>query len=232
MATKGFSGFPKEGLGFLAELERHNDRDWFKTNKVRFEDTVMAPARDFVTALGERLQAVAPDLVADPRTDRSIFRLHRDTRFSKNKSPYKTHLAIFLWEGQGKKMECPGLYFHLEKDKLMLGGGIYCFTKEQLEAWRKSVVDRRRGPEIVRVLKEAQKAFPGPMHGEPYKRVPRGYAKDHPRAELLKLKGVTVGVEGPVPKSLHTRRAVEYVAARFERMAPLHRWLVKLAERA
>ena len=93
------AGFTPAAVKFLAALRRHNDRAWFASQKDRCEAVRLGPARDLVNALGHRLQKKRPSLIADPRIDRSIYRLNRDTRFSPDKTPYKTHLALWLWEG-------------------------------------------------------------------------------------------------------------------------------------
>jgi uncharacterized protein (TIGR02453 family) len=97
----------------------------------------MTPARSFVTAMGEKLRKIAPGIVADPRVNKSIFRIYRDTRFSKEKTPFKTNLGIWFWEGDLPRMESFGFYFHVEGKKMMLAAGVYMFQKEQLEAFRK-----------------------------------------------------------------------------------------------
>ena len=102
-----------------------------------------------------------PGVVADPRTNGagSIFRIYRDTRFSKDKRPYKTYLGILFWQGRGKKMENPGFYFHLEPKGLMLGAGTYTFMKQGLEAFRKAVVHRTRGPALAKAVKKVANGF-------------------------------------------------------------------------
>ncbi len=225
----GFKGFDKAGLKFLADLEKNNDRDWFKAHKDEFEAVLLDPARDFVVAMGEKLRDISPEIQAIPRVDKSIFRFHRDTRFSKDKSPFKTHLGIYFWDGAGAKMESPGFYFHLEKDKLMVGGGMYIFTREQLPVYRAAVDDKKSGVALQKILKASARDFPeDPDTGmEHYKRVPRSYPQDHPRAELLKRKGVVLGVETAVPASLFSAKAVGYVFTRFAKMQRMHEWLKK-----
>jgi uncharacterized protein (TIGR02453 family) len=229
--TTGFKGFSEETLTFFRGLAKHNDKHWFEKHRGEFDEHVIEPARGFVAAMSERLGRIAPGIHADPRVDKSIFRIHRDTRFSKDKSPYKTHLAIFFWEGNRPKMECPGFYFHLDPDKLMVGGGLYLFQKDQLAEYRRSVDDKRLAGQLDKALKGRVKRSCDATHVEPYKRVPKGFDPDHPRAELLKLKGLTLGDEGPVPKALHSAKILDYTLKRFEKMAPLHKWLVALNER-
>jgi len=230
MAT-AFNGFPDETLAFFRGLAKHNDKQWFEKHRGDFDAHVIEPARGFVAAVGQRLAKLAPGIHADPRVDKSIFRVHRDVRFSKDKRPYKTHLAIFFWDGTRPKMECPGFYFHLDPDKLMIGGGLYMFQPDQLAEYRRSVDDAKLARRLEQALKDRVRRSCDATHVEPFKRVPKGFAPDHPRADLLKLKGVTLGDEGPVPAALHSAKIVDYTLKRFEKMAPLHKWLVALNER-
>ena len=121
--------FPQSTLKFLAALSKNNSKVWFEKNHIRFDFELLQPAVQFVIDLGEELTKLSPNIVAIPKIDKSIFRLHRDVRFSKDKSPYKTNLGLYFWEGKGKKMECSGLYFHIEPKLFFLGAGMYQFTK-------------------------------------------------------------------------------------------------------
>lgn len=225
-----FGGFPRACPRFFGKLKRNNNREWFTAHKGEFEEVVLEPARQFVLAVGERLQDLAPGVHADPRVDRSIFRVHRDTRFAKDKSPYKTHLAILFWEGPRKKLECPGFYFHLEANSLLLGGGIYMFSKELLAGYRQAVGNGGRGPALASFLAAAEQSFPNAIEQPRYQRVPRGFPADHAHAELLKCKGITIGTQGPIPAALYTPACVDLVIEEFKKMVPLHRWLLELSE--
>src|SRR6516164_5871075 len=110
-----FSGFSPAGIQFLIDLAKHNDRTWFEANKETYQVSLLEPALSFVVALGTRLQALAPAINIDTRTDGRgvLMRMHRDTRFSTDKSPYKTNIAGILREGQEKKMESPAYGFQL-----------------------------------------------------------------------------------------------------------------------
>ena len=148
-----FSGFSKETFTFFGDLEKHNEKHWFEENRGRFDKYVMKPAEQFVVDMGKKLRSIAPRVVADPRRDRSIFRLNRDTRFSADKTPYKTHLGIFFWEGPRTKMENSGFYLHLSKSKLFLGVGLHIFAKSLLEAYRESVVHPQYGTEMLNAVR-------------------------------------------------------------------------------
>jgi uncharacterized protein (TIGR02453 family) len=183
---------------------------------------------EFVLAMGERLRRFAPGVVADPRTNGagSIFRIYRDTRFSKDKRPYKTYLGILLWQGRGKKMENPGFYFHLEPPRVMLGAGTYMFTKQGLPAFRKAAVHKTRGPALARAINKVErKGYE--IGGSHYKRVPRGFDPEHPNADYLKHNGLYASTEGKIPGELYTRDLLAFCTKRFKDMYPVQEWIVE-----
>ncbi len=168
---------------FLEELEAHNDRDWFQANKARYEADVREPALDFIEAFAPRLAELSPHLVAEPR---SLFRIHRDTRFSKDKRPYKTHCGIFFRHERAKEAQTPGLYLHLAPGEVFCGGGIrhpdgpaLARLRDRIaadpEAWTQAA---HRG-----VFAERYRIW-----GEALKRAPAGYDPAHPLIEDLKRK--------------------------------------------
>lgn len=234
--TASFSGFSEETLSFYRGLTTHNTKEWFDEHKKDFENFVMEPARAFVVDMGSRLRTIAPGIISDPRVNKSLFRINRDTRFSKDKTPYKTHLAVWFWEGAGKRMECSGFYFHLEPNRLMLGAGIYMFEKPALEEYRRSVVHPVHGPKLVEAIDALEGEVQGSggcglYQGEQYKRVPRGYDPDHERADLLLNKGLVAGDDGKIPPELYSSALLDYCMMRYEKMLPLHRWLVEMTTR-
>ncbi|GAB4366074.1 MAG: DUF2461 domain-containing protein [Calditrichia bacterium] len=220
-----FKGFPKEAFQFFADLAKHNEKAWFEAHREVFTEKVLKPAQAFVNVLGMRLEKIAPEIVAVPRIDQSIFRLHRDTRFSADKKPYKTHLGIFLWEGPKKKLENPGFYIHLEPQRLFLGAGMHVFSKEALAVYRDWVVDPQHGPKLVKIIEKITQNPDFKLGGKHYKKVPRGFDPDHPHAELLKHNGMAFYFETGLPPEVHTAAFVDYVYQKFEAMAPLHYWL-------
>jgi len=226
MPSATYPGFPRQTPRFFRSLAKNNDRAWFEEHRSEFDEHVLEPARGFVLVMGERLRRIAPDVNADPRTDRSIFRIHRDTRFSKDKSPYKTHLGIFFWEGDRAKMECPGYYFHLEPPDLMLGVGLYRFSKPVLARYREAVADGNTGGALRRIVDRlARKGWD--IGGTHYKRVPRGFDPEHPNADLLRHAGLYAGVEVKIPAELHTGKCIGWCFDRWKAADPLQRWLVE-----
>jgi uncharacterized protein (TIGR02453 family) len=226
--SMSFNGFYKETIQFFNDLSAHNDKVWFNDNKSAYTEYVLKPAQEFIVSLGKRVEETAPDIIADPRTDKSIFRIYRDTRFSADKSPFKTHLGIFLWEGDLPKMECSGFYFHLEPPKLLLGCGNYMFSKPLLKTYREAVVDKKSGPALVSAIKAVSKK--GKIGGKHYKKTPRGFDADHPNAEYLLYNGLHCMTETKIPDELYSEALVDYCFKWYKEMAPLHRWLVDLTE--
>ena len=222
-----FAGFSRETVRFFNGLGKNNTREWFEANRALYDDHVMAPARAFVTAMGERLREIVPGIIAVPLVNKSIFRINRDTRFSLDPSPYKTNLGLYFWEGLRPRMESSGFYFHLEPPEMWLGVGLYQFTDPLMTRFRRAAVHPESGPELTRFA-AVLAAMPGVgLGGQHYKRVPAGYDPEHPNAELLKHHGLYAGYDMEIPEEFYSARLVDYCFERFEAVAPLHRWIVK-----
>jgi uncharacterized protein (TIGR02453 family) len=215
---------------FLRDLAAHNDREWFAAHKAEYEAAVMEPSRAFVLAMGERLRRLTPGIRFDPRANGSLFRIYRDTRFSPDKSPYKTNLGIFFWEGGGPRMDCSGYYFHVEPPVLIFGGGLYLFSRPLLERYRRTVADPEYGPELAAIVRKITTRPGYTLGGEHYKRVPAGYDSDPEAAFLLRYAGLYAGLEIPIPAELHSPALVDYCFSKFKPMEPLHQWLAKLVK--
>lgn len=226
-----FKGFSKESVKFYEDLKKNNKKEWFAEHKGDFETHVMAPARDFVFAMGESLKKISPNVQADPRVNGSIFRPYRDTRFSKDKTPYKTHLGIFFWEGERQKMECPGYYFHLEPPEVMLGVGIHGFSPPLLAQYRDSVVHGEHGPALAKALEKLKKKGDYSVGIKHYKKTPRGFDPGHRNAELLLHNGLTLAYTTNVPKEFYSARFVDYCFGKFQDMSPIQKWLLEMIRR-
>lgn len=223
-----FNGFSKETVDFFTQLKENNNKEWFTRNKKTFEQAVMEPAKTFVIAMGERLRTISPDINANPAVNKSIFRINRDTRFSQDKSPYKTNIGIFFWEGDRPKMECPGFYFHIEPPKLMLGAGLYMIPKHLLEPYRKAVIDPKYGKTLTEALEKISEKEGYIIGGQHYKRVPAGYDPSHPNAELLLHNGLHGGITTEIPEQFYSSELIDYCFQRYNHLAPLHKWLVEM----
>jgi len=226
---QAFTGFSDDTIRFLGELTLHNEKAWFDRNRLRYEEVWVEPAKRFVEALGPKLQRLAPGIRFEPRINGSLMRINRDVRFSKNKEPYKTHLDLWFWEGPDKTWQRSGFYFRLTPKALLLGTGVHLFEPPLLARYRKAVAADKSGAELMKAIGAVGKKGIE-LGGEHYKRVPKGFPPDHPRARWLKHDGLYAGFEGKVPKELKSPRFVDYCVERFRATLPVHQWLVKLTK--
>jgi uncharacterized protein (TIGR02453 family) len=227
-AVRTFAGFPLGLLEFMKGLELNNSREWFQAHRGDYEAFVLEPARDFVVAMGERLSELGEDIHAEPKVHGSIFAINRDTRFSTDKTPYKTHLDLWFWQGaaSGLNRERPGYFFRLQPESLILGAGMHAFSEEPLQRYRTAVLDDEKGRLLEQV---AETIGNGRVHGRTYQRVPRGLPQQHPGADWLKHSGLFAeNTISPVPADIFTPHAVDFCFEQFKKVAPLQRWLVDL----
>lgn len=234
MDSELFDGFSGRGQEFLAGLVKNNEREWFQARKEVYTNEIVAPAQAFIVALGERLKLISPHIQYDTRTNGSgsLLRIYRDVRFSKDKSPYKSYVGMVFWEGPLKKMENPGFYFGFDATGGTLHIGSHGFSKAQLAAYRTAVGESASGEGLEAVLTAVQQ--PGTLNigGEHYKRVPRGFPADHPRAELLRYAGLYASSQSIPWSLLKSPDIVDHIFDLCTDGAALHKWLVALNEKA
>jgi len=224
-AIAPFSGFSDATFDFLGGVAANNDRDWFDAHRKDYKQHFVGAAQSFVVAMGARMAATVPGLRAEPRVNGSIFRINRDTRFSKDKTPYKTHMDLMWHVGEGRSRELPGFFFRMYPHSLMIGAGMHGFDKAALAAFREAVAGES-GARLVSILSGLSDYEVGGAH---YKRVPRGFDADHPRADLLRHNAMHVGMSfGALPASVASADFVDFCGAHFERMAPLLMWVAEL----
>jgi uncharacterized protein (TIGR02453 family) len=217
-----FQGFPASGLTFLRDLGRNNERDWFEAHRAVWDEEIIPAMLAWCGELAERLRDLMPKLIFVPRVGGSLYRLNRDIRFSRDKSPYKTHVAALLWEG-GEKHDAPGVYLHVSPEEVLFGGGLYVFEEGRLDRFRK-LLQGDAADRLEQALKRAKKSGLKPG-GEKLQRAPRGFDPEGPYADLAKYKGLVVGKTVKPAGWLHTREALERSEAMARAYAPLHSWL-------
>jgi uncharacterized protein (TIGR02453 family) len=235
-----FKGFSRDAIQFLVDLAAHNDRAWFQPRKAEFERLIREPMEQLCIALEEQFRAHDIPLHADPA--KSPFRIYRDTRFSKDKSPYKTHMAAsFGWAGDGRdaaagrshleEVHASGGYFHLQPGEIFVGGGVWHPDAAWLNAFRTRIVDDYDAFRSVVEAPAFVKAF-GSVgdDGESLKKVPAGFPADHPAAELLRKKNVTFGRRLSDREALSPKLPV-VLADAFATATPLMRWLATIQPR-
>ncbi len=217
-----FVGFAKDAARFFHELAAEMSRDWFTAHKPEYEALWVQPMTALLTEVKVGLAPAYRGLaLAAPK----LFRIHRDVRFGKDKTPYKTHCAGLLAIGDGPVMETgAAIYLQLGLDEYA-GAGFYGFSPDQLVRWRKAVVDDRSGRELVAALAAARSAGHTLGAQEVLARVPRGLDPEHPRAELLRHKGCVLGFPA-IPRGLiHKPELAGWLVDHGRRAAPVVRWL-------
>ena len=215
------ASLPRRSLAFLRALKRNNRRDWFQPRKEQFDVDVREPMLAIVERLADDLRSIAPEIVVDPKT--AMYRIYRDTRFSENKTPYKTHVAaVFPWRGLAKH-EGAGLYFHVSPDDVWMGGGMYSPQTAQLQAVREHIAGNVRRMRAI-VESPGFRRQVGELEGERLQRVPHGFPKDHAAAEYLKYRQFLAGRELP-PAFACNPKFYSTLITVFRQVAPLARFL-------
>src|SRR5262252_7704628 len=178
-------GFTPTALKFLRGLARNNNKEWFEAHREEYETEVREPMRDLIGEMNERFKTCAPEIGGDPK--RSMFRINRDIRFSKDKSPYKTHASCWFHHraasrrvGSEAAEGSAGFYFHLQPGKSFVGAGVWMPPRPLLDKLRDSIADDHRP--FVRAVKNLPKRFGGLDDAHVLTRMPRGYALEHPAA--------------------------------------------------
>jgi uncharacterized protein (TIGR02453 family) len=211
-----FKGFDKDAIAFLHELTIEMNKDWFEANKPRYQRVWVEP----LTALLEHVQAKLAKIYAPVKLVPHVFRIYRDVRFSKDKTPYKTHVAGVLRTGVGSAM-----YLHVETDEEWVGAGTYFFEDTQLPKWRKLVAADRTGKDIQGIVGKLRKKGYEVGGHEDYKRVPKPFTDDHPRAEFLRMKGLTAAFPAMPKGMLHRADLADWLVEHGRAVAPMVSWL-------
>lgn len=218
-----FTGFPPELFRFLRELGRNNNRPWFHAERERYLASVVQPMSEFIVAMQPRLAEISRHYVADPRPHGgSMFRIHRDTRFARDKTPYKTHVACQFRHARGRDAHAPGFYVHLDPDGLYFGGGIWRPPAPQLSRIRDFIVDNARSWGRIRNAPRVRAA--GGIQGDALTRAPRGYNPEHMHIEDIKRTSFYVMTDAEPGAALEPDFP-DTVASAFRRAAPLTRFV-------
>ncbi len=229
-----FAGFSPEALKFLRGLKRHNEKPWFEANRALYERAVKQPLQRLAEELDVQFAQMAPEFVAPPK--RALFRIHRDVRFSKDKSPYKTHAALWVFhrdagrgvgQSQGEAHGGAGFYFHLEPGASLIAAGYWMPPRPALNIIRERLLEDHRP--FAKLLKAPTfvKRFGGLSDDEPgvkLTRVPRGVDPAHPAAELLRFNSFTAS-RGLTDAEALSPKLVANIMKDYAALLPMVRWL-------
>lgn len=221
-----FDGFPREFFEFFTELEANNDKDWFTANRKRYQIHVVATSRAFVDAMGARMRDFQPGVRFEAKANKSLGRINRDVRFSKDKRPYNLHMTYRFWEGEGKVSANPHYTMWVGPDGIGVGAGIRGIELERLDGFRDRLVSADAGGRFTALM---EKLDDGEIQfiGEKWKRVPKGWPEDHANARWLKHAGMACYLKTTLPSTIHSAEIIETLADLAERMAPLHNWIME-----
>lgn len=218
--------FPKKTVAYLKKLSKNNTREWFEANRDKYNSDFLEPCFQFVVEMGDKLQDLDPDIIAVPKIDKSIFRLHRDVRFSKDKTPYKTNAGLYFWNGRVKKMEASGFYFHIEPKLYGVGLGMYMFPPHLLKKYRDVVSNPSSAKELHQIIRTLEKKG-YTIGGKKFKKIPKGYDSNTLYPGYLLYEGIYAWYEGEDFKKIEGGKALNFIFKIFKDMVPLHKWLVK-----
>ncbi len=217
-----FAGFPAEGIAFLRALKKHNDREWFTPRKSTFEANVRRPMIELVSAIHGEMLRFAPDYVGEPA--KCVYRIYRDTRFSKDKTPYKTYAsALLLRNNFDRYAGSAAYYFAVSPENIEVAGGIYSPDRDVLLAVREHVAENHKEFRATYERPRVRKLF-GELSGESLTRVPKGFDADHPAVDLIKRKQYLLDVNIDA-KIAATPELFGEIVARIEAMTPFIEFL-------
>ena len=203
------AAFSPESLRFLRNLEKNNDRDWFQPRKDKYDDLVRGPMLALVEQVNADLAKHGQDYVTDPA--KAVYRIYRDTRFSTDKTPYKTHIGALLWHRKLGKGGGAALYFHISTKELLIAAGLYHAPPELLTPVRHHIAEQHQRLRSILNRKAVKEEF-GDLQGDSLSRPPKGWLPDHPAVELLKRKDLLLEVTLDPKMALHGQYRARHYA--------------------
>ncbi len=187
-----FLGFSKKTLPFLEAIRKNNNKEWFEAHRNEYEEYILNPSRAFVQEMGEHLMALEPTIDFEPKINKSLFRIYRDTRrMGANKAPLKSRIGIIFTQGSGSRLQRSSFYLHFSPDELFVSAGVRWFEKPMLDAYREYIKDERRRVELDKLLRTLE-AMGYKTIEKGYKKYPRGFNSDMPSVDLSLYKGMAV----------------------------------------
>lgn len=221
----GFGGFPAATRAFLEGISANNTKEWFEAHRDLYDEGYVGAGRAFVEAIGPELRKISPEVQFEPKINGSISRVNRDTRFSKDKRPYKDNLDLIFWHVERKGFGYPGFFVRLTAKDVWLGSGMHHFEDETLTRFRDAVVDEVSGRALVAAIETVDAAGDYMVGSMPRKTVPRGYDKHSPRVKYLLWEGLPAMAQmtiGDAMKADFADRALTH----FRNTWPVGKWLM------
>ena len=209
--------FTKEAVNFYENLKKNNNKEWFAENRHIYDNIIIPNAKDYVTDMGQKLKTIVPDINYAPKIDGSIFRIHKDARINKGKTPFKTHLGIIFWSGNSR-LSNPCFYLHIEPPFYYTGVGIARFSPEILSSYRLMVNSKKYQDTLINIKNTVQANYFNIL-GDKLKNVPKGIEPvNHTAAEFLKYKSIYINDEMPINKDFYSETFFSYTFDVFKKL--------------
>lgn len=222
-----FNGFKKEGIEFLEDLNANNNKVWFENNRYIWENTILEPNVAFVEEMGETLQILVPTIKAIPKASASLFKIYRDTRFSKDKTPLKDKIGIIFWQGNGHRMNSSSFYFFYNRKEYYIASGMRSFKPPVLKAYREYIKDEKKALELLTILEKLkQKGYE--VCEEKFKRIPKTIDKDYKYAKLGLYGTINAFKTFKHDDRFYSFDIVDYAFSIYTDMKDLQRWLYEM----
>ncbi len=226
-----FNGFAKEGIEFLRELKQNNSKEWFENHRYIWERAILEPNRAFVKDMGETLQILVPTINALPKVGGSLFRIYRDTRFSKDKTPMKSKIGLLFWQGAGHRMQSSSFYMHYDENEYFVASGIRSFKPPLLKTYREHIRDERKREELHSILQDLTSkgySLPDPK----YKRVPKGFDKEDKFAYLYLFGAMFAYKIFKMDDIFFTQELLDRLFKIYDDMKELQAWVYEMQKSA
>jgi len=221
-----FNGFPREGIELLLDIELNNNKEWFEANRDRHERYIVAPCKAYIEEIGEHLQILVPTIHAIPKTNRSLFKIYRDSRLHPTE-PIKTKIGIICWQGGGHRMQSSSFYMHYDSEGVFFATGIRNFKSPLLKVYREYIADKSRREELHSILTELEEM--GYKIPEPkYKRYPKGFDSSMPYAYLSRFGAVYAYSTMRLNATFHSRGVIKKSMSIYSDMFRLQQWVYEL----
>ena len=223
-----FNGFSREGIEFLKKLELNNTKAWFENNRTTWEKQILLPNTNFIQGMGETLQILVPTIHYKPKVSGSLFRIYRDVRFSKDKTPMKSKIGLLFWQGQAHRMQSSSFYMHYDKESYFVATGIRAFKPPLLKTYRAYIKYKKHRESLHVILEELkQKGYSLP---EPkYKRVPAEFDKDEEYIYLTKCASMFAYIEYKIDDVFFSEVIIDRLFKVYQDMVKLQKWVYKMS---
>ena len=222
-----FDGFKKEGIEFLKELENNNSKVWFENHRHIWEKNILAPNKAFIEDMGDTLQILVPTIKALPKVSGSLFKIYRDTRFSKDKTPMKDKIGLLFWQGLGHRMQSSSFYMHYTKENYFVASGIRGFKPPLLKTYRNYIKDEKNRISLHTILEDLKlKGYD--ITQEKYKRIPKDFYGDESYLYMTKFDSLFAYKEYKIDEIFYSVELLDKLFKTYDDMKDLQQWVYEM----